>query len=89
MTVDGDIPERYRRRMTGLQQPRPTGPQLLQWSIDRSGLSIRRYAADRLLRNERTVSRWLDAETAMPRLVLERLLAEYDAYGIRPLPPQR
>ena len=61
-----------------LQYPRPNGPTLLRASIDRSRLTIRAYAA-LLFRSERTVSRWLDGETQIPRAILKYLMQEADS----------
>lgn len=67
---------------------RSNGPQLLRWHIDLSGKTIRGYASA-LFRSERTVSRWLDGETTIPRSVLQHLLAEHDRAGRPPLPSVR
>lgn len=75
--------------MTALQSPRPNAAALIRWSIDRSGLTIRKYANTVVLRSERTVERWIDGENTMPRLILQRLLAEHEAAGSPPLPPPR
>lgn len=39
---------------------------LLREAIDKSGLSARRYAEDVLLRDERTVRRWLAGDSPVP-----------------------
>ena len=53
------------------------GPRLLRWHFEASRLTIRRYAAS-IFRSERTVSRWLDGDTAIPRSYLAHLREEYD-----------
>jgi hypothetical protein len=42
---------------------------LLREAIARSGLSARQYAADVLLRDERTVRRWLAGQSPIPEPV--------------------
>ncbi len=49
---------------------------LLRSAIKRSGLSSRRYAIDVLLRDERTVRRWLKGETSIPPIVRDFLKTE-------------
>lgn len=66
---------------------RPTPQQLLRWSIDRSRHTIRRYAA-KLFRSERTVSRWLDGETHLPRSILNHLIAEWEQAGSPKISPE-
>ncbi len=45
---------------------------LISAAIRASGLSVRRFAADVLTRDARTVWRWLAGENALPRAVRER-----------------
>lgn len=55
-----------------------TDAELLSRAIEASGLSVRRFARDVLLRDPRTVWRWLAGEHALPPIVrtrLEQLLA--------------
>lgn len=51
--------------------------------IDASGMSARKYATEILLRDERTVRRWL-AGDAIPDVVMARIDAEW-----RHLPPDQ
>ena len=44
---------------------------LLRDAISRSGLSARRYAAQVLLRDERTLRRWLAGKSPIPQAVLD------------------
>jgi len=46
---------------------------LLRSRIEASGLSARRFARKVLLRDERTVQRWLAGDNPIPALVLEWL----------------
>jgi hypothetical protein len=46
---------------------------LLRAAIARSGLSVSQYAARVLVREARTVRRWLSGELQIPRAVLDRL----------------
>jgi hypothetical protein len=48
---------------------------LLRSAIERSGLSARAFAKDILLRDERTVRRWLAGDSPIPQPVLEFLKA--------------
>jgi hypothetical protein len=43
---------------------------LLQSAIDRSGLSARQYAMTVLLRDERTIRRWLAGDAPIPAAVV-------------------
>ena len=49
---------------------------LLRQRIDESGLSARRYAMEVLLRDERTVRRWLAGDSPVPDVVLRFLERE-------------
>lgn len=57
----------------------PTDPRaLLEAAVDRSGLSLRRFAAELLARDERTARRWRAGESPIPESVqrwLQRYLA--------------
>ena len=46
---------------------------LLQQCIEASGLSARRFAVEVLLRDERTIRRWLSGDSPIPRVVLDWL----------------
>lgn len=46
---------------------------ILRTAIDRSGMSDRRFAAYVLVRNERTLRRWLAGDRAIPKAVIEFL----------------
>lgn len=46
---------------------------LLRSRIEASGLSIRRFAREVLLREPRTVQRWLAGDSPIPRMVLDWL----------------
>lgn len=48
---------------------------LLRSRIEASGLSVRRFAREVLLRDERTVQRWLAGDNPIPALVLAWLAA--------------
>lgn len=50
----------------------PAGADVLRAAIDASGLSARRFAVELLVRDERTVRRWLTGEP-MPSVVREWL----------------
>ena len=54
----------------------PTPRELLRAVIKRSGLSSRRYAVDVLLRDERTIRRWLNGHTSIPPIVVDFLNTE-------------
>lgn len=53
-----------------------TDIELLKQAIDASGLSDRRFAVEVLIRDERTVRRWLAAESPIPKVVRD-FLEEY------------
>jgi hypothetical protein len=46
-----------------------TDPELISAAIKASGLSVRRFAADVLTRDPRTVWRWLAGENPLPAAV--------------------
>ncbi len=46
---------------------------LLRRAIEASGLSARRFATEILLRDERTVRRWLAGDSPIPDAVMEFL----------------
>ena len=46
---------------------------LLRRRIDESGLSRRRFAVDLLIRQERTVRRWVSGESPIPHVVQDWL----------------
>jgi len=50
---------------------------LLRQRIDESGLSVRDFAHTVVMRDERTVYRWLSSESPMPQPVLEWLERDY------------
>lgn len=49
-----------------------TDRELISAAIKASGLSVRRFAAEVLTRDPRTVWRWLAGENALPQAVRER-----------------
>ncbi len=49
--------------------------ELLGRRISESGLSARRFAVEVLLRDERTIRRWLSGDSPIPRVVLDWLEA--------------
>lgn len=51
------------------------GLSLLQRAIAASGLSASRYAREVLIRDERTIRRWLTGESPIPQAVLDYLRA--------------
>lgn len=51
----------------------PSSADLLRSAIDASGMSARQYAADVLLRDERTVRRWLAGDSPIPDPVIRFL----------------
>ena len=53
-----------------------TDVEWLQAAIQKSGLSARQYAMQRLTRNERTIRRWLTGQTPIPKVVLPFLRSE-------------
>ena len=57
-----------------MKQPKPV--ELLRTAIERSGLSARQYAVTVLLRDERTVRRWLAGDSPIPQPVVEFLEKE-------------
>ena len=50
---------------------------LLRSVIERSGLSVRSFARDVLIREDRTIFRWLKGEAPIPKLVVQ-FLTDYD-----------
>ncbi len=46
---------------------------LLRAAIERSGLSVSAFARDRLIREGRTVRRWLAGDSPIPQMVLDWL----------------
>lgn len=48
---------------------------LLSQAIEASGLSVRRFADEVLVRNPRTVWRWLAGENSLPEAVREKCKA--------------
>ena len=50
-----------------------TDRELLAQVIEQSGMSARRYATRVLLRDERTIRRWLDGSSPIPQPVLDFL----------------
>lgn len=50
---------------------------LLRHAIETSGLSARRFATERLIRDERTVRRWLSGKTPIPMTVVVWLYAHF------------
>lgn len=55
---------------------------LLKEAIERSGLSARRFAVQVLIRDERTIRRWLAGDSPIPDAVL-RFLTDPDNAGYR------
>lgn len=53
----------------------PTPPELLRTVIDASGLSARQWAEDVAWRDERTVRRWINGQSPIPKIVVDRLRA--------------
>lgn len=49
-----------------------TDAELISATITASGLSVRRFAAEVLTRDPRTVWRWLSGENPLPRAVREK-----------------
>lgn len=49
------------------------GTEILRKAIEASGLSARRFATEILLRDERTVRRWLAGDSPIPEVVLRWL----------------
>ena len=48
-----------------------TDPELLSLAIERSGLSVRQFASEKLTRDPRTVFRWLAGDNPLPKAVRE------------------
>lgn len=48
---------------------------LLEAAIAASGLSARRFATEQMLRDERTIRRWLAGDVPIPDVVVARLEA--------------
>jgi hypothetical protein len=46
---------------------------VLRSAIEASGLSARRFAVEVLLRDERTIRRWLAGDSPIPQVVLDFL----------------
>ena len=59
---------------------------LLKASIERSGLPARVYAVKVLMRNERTVRRWLAGDSTIPMAVVRKLHAEQEAFDAERVP---
>jgi hypothetical protein len=53
-----------------------TDPELLAAAIQASGLSARKYAERVLVRDERTIRRWLSGESPLPKPVRDFLQAQ-------------
>lgn len=53
--------------------------ELIKAAIGASGLSARRFAVQVLIRDERTVRRWLAGDSPLPRAVKDKLLAILEA----------
>jgi hypothetical protein len=51
----------------------PSNRDILAKAIEASGLSARRFATEVLLRDERTIRRWLAGDRPIPKAVLEFL----------------
>jgi hypothetical protein len=51
-------------------------PELIRAAIEASGLSARKYAEMVLVRDERTIRRWVSGKSPIPKIVREMLLAE-------------
>lgn len=49
--------------------------ELLRRAIEATGLSARRFAVEVLVRDERTVRRWLAGDSPIPHAVRDRLTA--------------
>jgi hypothetical protein len=49
--------------------------QLLEKAIEASGLSARRFAVEVLIRDERTIRRWLAGDAPMPKPVRDYLVS--------------
>lgn len=57
----------------GRGKARQMASDLLREAIAASGLSARQYAVQVLLRDERTVRRWLAGDSPIPKVVVDRL----------------
>lgn len=55
------------------QPTRREDANLLQRRIEESGLSARRFAYEVLLRDERTIRRWIAGDAPIPQIVMEWL----------------
>ncbi len=51
-------------------------PELLAAAIERSGLSARKFAELVLVRDERTIRRWLAGDSPIPKVVRDMLKTE-------------
>lgn len=58
-----------------------TDADLLRSVIEASGLSARRFAREVLIRDERTIRRWLAGDSPMPEPVRSLLLARQEKKG--------
>lgn len=60
-----------------MEPPRPAAEmvKLLQQRIDESGLSARRFAYEVLLRDERTIRRWIAMDSPIPQVVADWLVS--------------
>lgn len=56
----------------------PNSVERLRAAIEASGMSARQYAADVLLRDERTVRRWLAGDSPIPDPVIRFLTRRPD-----------
>jgi hypothetical protein len=61
------------RPMPDVPATRSEAAAILRAAIQRTGLSVSQYAARVLVRESRTVRRWLAGELQIPRAVLDRL----------------
>ena len=52
-----------------------TDAELIRAAIDASGLSARRFAVEVLIRDERTIRRWLAGDSPLPKAVRAVLMA--------------
>lgn len=51
---------------------------LLKERIEQSGLSVRKFATQVMIRDERTVRRWLAGDSPIPNLVMEFLVDPWE-----------
>ena len=58
-----------------------TDPELLDAAIKASGLSARKFAELVLVRDERTIRRWLAGDSPIPKVVRETLQAQIAKRG--------